>query len=382
MMKKPTRLLFVITGLSAGGAENMLCRLAIMHQQAGWEVMVISMTDGGWLVERMQAVGVKVLCLHLACRRPLPLVKSLFRLVTVAKKIFNFHANFLQGWMYHANFFSLFIRLLCPRAAVFWSVRAANVDLATEKITTAWMIRANSRLARWVRGTIFNSSNSEMLHREILNFQGVTTVIPNGFDVELFTPCHEKRLQIRQQLNASADTFLIGMVGRVDPVKNHVGFLTAFAQIAARFPQAQAVLVGRKAVVDNQALWALVVELNLQGRVHLCGEQTKMADWYPAFDLLVNCSFSEAFPNVIGEAMACEVPCVVTDVGDSAWVVGDTGVVVPVGDTTALQTGMEKLLALSAAARVQLGQHARQRIVENFSLVHIAQQYRTWYAVN
>lgn len=382
MMKKPTRLLFVITGLSAGGAENMLCRLAIMHQQAGWEVMVVSMTDGGWLADQMCAAGVKVLTLRLACRRPGPFLQSLGRLLKVARTIARFRPQIVQGWMYHANFFSLFIRPLCPQAVTFWSVRAANVDLQKEKITTAWMIRLNSYLARWVRGTVFNSSNSESLHRDTLDFQGLTGVIPNGFDVQVFSPNVAKRSMIRAQLSAAPETLLVGIVGRVDPVKNHAGFLAAFAALASKFPQAQAVLIGRKALPENTGLVVQIAELGLQGRVHLCGEQTNMADWYPALDVLVNCSFSEAFPNVIGEAMACEVPCVVTDVGDSAWVVGDSGVVVPAEDTVALQTGIEKLLALSAPARAQLGLRARQRIVENFSLSQIAQQYRSWYALN
>jgi glycosyltransferase involved in cell wall biosynthesis len=100
-----------------------------------------------------------------------------------------------------------------------------------------------------------------------------------------------------------------------------------------------------------------------------------------ALDMAVSASsYGEGFPNVLGEAMACGAPCVTTDVGDSALVVGDAGRVVKPNDPEALADAINDLLSLPASARQQLGAAARARIEAHFSLASVARQYAELYA--
>jgi glycosyltransferase involved in cell wall biosynthesis len=98
-----------------------------------------------------------------------------------------------------------------------------------------------------------------------------------------------------------------------------------------------------------------------------------------AMDIFCLSSASEAFPNVIGEAMAAGVPCVATDVGDSAMVIGDTGVVVLPQDEHALAAGIESLLTMPLENRRTLGANARARIEANFTLETAVEQYAALY---
>ena len=175
------------------------------------------------------------------------------------------------------------------------------------------------------------------------------------------------------------DALLIGLVARVHPIKDHANFLRAAALFAVTCPQALFVLVGDGADTSNSALGCLIDELQLRERVRLCGRRTDIAAINAALDIATSSSWSEAFPNAIGEAMACGVPCVATDVGDVREMIGDTGVVVPPRDAPALAAGWSQLAALDAPARRALGQRARQRVIERYSLKSVSDQYADLY---
>ena len=120
--------------------------------------------------------------------------------------------------------------------------------------------------------------------------------------------------------------------------------------------------------------------MGVRGNVRLLGPRTDIPAIAAALDVgVLSSAYGEGFPNVVGEAMACGVPCVVTDTGDSAAVVGDSGVVVPPRDPRALAGGVLRLLGLPAAERAALGAVARRRIEEQYSLGAVAARYQTLY---
>ncbi len=176
-------------------------------------------------------------------------------------------------------------------------------------------------------------------------------------------------------MSIAQDALAIGLVARVHPVKDHANFLRAAAQFAAEHTNAVFVLVGDGADQSNPELAGLIDELQLRDKVRLCGRRTDIAAVDNALDIASSSSWGEAFPNAIAEAMACGTPCVATDVGDVRDIIGETGVVVPPRDPIALSEGWARLAALGAEGRRELGQRARQRIIDRYSLAANAQAY-------
>jgi len=204
-------------------------------------------------------------------------------------------------------------------------------------------------------------------------------VIPNGIDVEQFGPSPKAYFKLRKDLHLGSSAVMIGLLGRYHPVKDHANFLRAAASVVAVKPDSHFLLAGSGVDEKNQELIRLIDEQNLTGRVHLLGEREDTADLMAALDIFALSSFEESCPNVIGEAMACGVPCVVTDVGDAALIIGDTGRVVPSGNSPALATALIELLELGHVGRRALGVTARTRVMELFTLESSVAQYESLY---
>jgi glycosyltransferase involved in cell wall biosynthesis len=161
-------------------------------------------------------------------------------------------------------------------------------------------------------------------------------------------------------------------------MKDQPGFVRAARLVADRMPSARCILAGR-GVPENAELRGLIRQLHLDDVVVLQPEVTDTPRFLASVDIAVSASYSEAFPNVVGEAMACGTPCVVTDVGESAMIVGDCGIVVPPRQPAALAEGVLALLNMPQEERRALGSRARRRILEHFSLASVVQQYERLY---
>jgi glycosyltransferase involved in cell wall biosynthesis len=204
-------------------------------------------------------------------------------------------------------------------------------------------------------------------------------VIPNGFDTDLFAPSETARVEIRSMLGLARSAVLIGLIGRYHPVKYHAGFLRVAARLGRAHPEVHFVLAGSGVDSHNCSLDSLIEESGLSGRVHLLGERKDIPRITAALDIAASASLSEAFPNVIGEAMSCAVPCVATNVGDTSHAIGDTGRVVSPKDEKAMEKALSELLNMGEASRRRLGLAARRRVIGLFSLPVVADRYRALY---
>jgi glycosyltransferase involved in cell wall biosynthesis len=169
------------------------------------------------------------------------------------------------------------------------------------------------------------------------------------------------------------------MIARYHPVKGQRYFIDAAAILATRHPTCKFLLVGAGCDKGNMELLAQLEKKGLEASVMLLGERSDVAKVVNALDVAVCASISESFPNAVGEAMACGVPCIVTDVGDCAYLVGDTGWVVPVADPVALAKAMEAAVQAPSSATGLRSAKARERIVALFSLDRITREYRDLY---
>lgn len=354
------KLLHIITGLETGGAEASLYKLVRHSSEHRIEHTVCSLKGHGPFGPKIVELGVPV---HELDGTVLGIVRGVRGLVA------RLQPTVVQGWMYHGNLAASLGRS-AGRVPILWNIR--QTLSRKEKPGTALAIRLGAALSHHPNCIIYNSMVAAIEHEALGYVKAKTRIIPNGFDTELFKPDCDAKLKIRSELGFAADVPLIGCVARVHPMKDHGNFLHAAKKVGTLKPEAVFVLVGRN--TDSPQLAKTICELGLQNNVRALGERSDIPAIMAALDILVvSSSWSEAFPNVVGEAMACGVPCVVTNVGDSSHIVGDTGLAVPSQDADALADGMLSLL--QGADLKALGTCARERIMRHYSIATMTEQY-------
>jgi glycosyltransferase involved in cell wall biosynthesis len=330
--------------------------------------IVVSMTDEGVLGARLRAAGVALETLGL--RRGRPSWAALSRLLAIIRRE---RPSVLQSWLYHADLLALVASLVAPQTRLVWNLRCSDMELGQY----SRQIRLVRRLLAWASSRpaaiIVNSEAGRRFHAALGYHPRAWAVIPNGFDVARFRPDPAARQSWRQRLGIAEEQAVVGMVARVDAMKDHATFLAAAALVAARGPDIAFVLAGR-------GTESLALPAALTGRLHALGERDDVAALLAALDLaILSSAFGEGFPNVLGEAMAAGVPCIATDVGDSAAIIGETGLVVPTRDPQALAAAILSWLDRDPAARHDAGEAARRRIVDHYALPAIVERYARLY---
>ncbi|MFO1412762.1 MAG: glycosyltransferase [Burkholderiales bacterium] len=366
------RIVYIITGTDVGGAEMALLKL-LGRLSPEFEPHVISMVPLGPVGRAMQELGVAVESLGMQRGRA-----GWRAFATLVRRLRVLQPDAVHTWMYHADLMGgLAARIAC-RAPVAWCVR--NSDLDGQRALTR-IVRACAALSRWVpRRIVCCSTVARDIHVRLGYRADRFVVIPNGFDLARFLPDSDARARIRRELRLPEQALVVGAVGRWHPQKDHVGLLRACANAMKRDERIHCVAVGEGVDVSNPVLAQEVKRLGLAPRVHLLGPRSDIPAVMAAFDVFVSASaFGEAFPNVVGEAMATGVPCVVTDVGDSRAIVGDTGVVVPPRDPSSLGKAIGDLLALDPGERSRRGLAARVRVAQVFDLGRVTEAYEAFY---
>lgn len=354
------RLLFVTAGLGRGGAEWFLVRLAGRLASRGHDCAVASLGSNGPLAAELASSSIPVFELGRG------VVSASWRLARCARA---FRPDVVQGWMYLANLAAcLAVRATGSRAALVWSVRQGLNDLETSPWLTRATIAWNARFSHLPFAIVYNAKSAARQH-ESSGFLSVRTrVVPNGIDVSSSRPDGDARLRIRASLGVPGGAFVVGFFARWHPVKNHRGFVDGAAIFARRRENARFVLAGAGVDAQNTALASRLREAGISESCVLLGERSDVAELLPAIDVATLASHGEALPNSMLEAMAAGVPCVAPDVGDIAELIGTSGVVVPAGDVSALAAGWEQLAAMPERERRLLGEQARARVVDRYSL--------------
>jgi glycosyltransferase involved in cell wall biosynthesis len=370
------RVLHVITSLDVGGAETMLVKL-LQELAADVPSAVVVLKDRGPLALPIEKLAVPIHFLGVR-RNRLPGPKAVLRLVSAARK---FRPNVVQGWMYHGNLAAwLASRILGGNPRFVMNVRQTLYDFSRERSLTRYVIKAGAMLSAAADAVIYNSVLSASQHEAVGYRREKRVLIPNGFDLDVLKPDPDVRAQVREEFKLDPAARLIGHVSRFHPMKDHATLLEAARLLVDRIGDAKFLLVGHGVTNENAELSAMVHRLGLVQNVIFAGERSDVPRIMAAIDLAVLPSaWGEGFPNVVGEAMATGVPCVVTDVGDSAMLVGDCGRVVPVRDPMALAHAMVEVLNSADSERADLGRRARERIRDNFALDRIAEMYRNTY---
>jgi glycosyltransferase involved in cell wall biosynthesis len=366
----------VITGLDTGGAETMLYRLLLHTDRAAYESEVISMTDIGAVGEKIRALGVPIRALGM--RRGVPNPLGVLRL---ARWLSQYSPDVVQSWMYQADLVSGLAARLAGGMPVAWGIHNAYLEPRSVKRIKLWTVRACIWSSGWLPSRIVCCSEaSREVHARLGYPQKKMIVVPNGADLAAFRPDPEARQSVCEELGLRVETPLIGLVARFDLPKDHRTFVQAAGLLHTRVPEAHFILCGDSITRENPQLTEWIDAARVRSRCHLLGRRLDMPRLSAALDVATSSSsFSEAWPLAVGEAMACGVPCAVTDVGDSSVIVGDTGRVVPPKNPQALADAWHGLLTLGPDERARLGQAARRRMEEHFDLLGAVAKYEKLY---
>lgn len=369
------RIAFIITGLSTGGAEMMLLKVLEQLDRQRFTPYVISLMSLGEIGQRIIALGIPVDAIGMNPGLPSP--SGFLRLVRILKRL---NPDVVHTWMYHADLLGGLAARLAGVSAVGWCIRNSNLDKDKTKLSTRAVVGLCASISKWIPSRILScSEQARQVHVDWGYAAEKMLVVPNGFDLDRFKPDRGSRQKIRTELGITDETPLIGLIGRFDPQKNHAGFFEAANVLRRNMPQVHFVLAGQGIDTGNPALMQDIRQAGVLKNTHLLGLRSDMPELMAALDILASSSNGEAFPNVLGEAMACGVPCAVTDVGDSAYIVGDSGRVVASGDMAGLAAALEALLALPPSDKTALGERARARVEKHFEIGAVVQIYEKFY---
>lgn len=370
------KLLFITTGTGIGGAERMLARLVESMDADRFAVEVLSLTELGPVGEEMKRHGLAVRSIGVPAR----ISGGVHALVRLGKEIRRARPDVVQTWMYHADLLGGIAARACG-VPVVWGVRQSNLDPRRSKRSTILVSRACARLSGRVPVRILCCSKAAIATHVALGYDEKKMLyVPNGFDADAFAPDPKASARFRELHRIPADAPIIGNLSRFDPQKDIETFLNAAARYVRRRADCRFVLAGRGMNPENAQLRALLDDAGISSSFLLLGEVDDVRNVLCAFDILtLTSAYGEGFPNVVGEAMLCRIPCVVTNIGDSASIVGEEGVVVEPGSPRAVAEAWDFILGLEPAARAARVSAGRSRIVRDFSISSVVRRYEQIY---
>jgi glycosyltransferase involved in cell wall biosynthesis len=354
MMNTPSmtpRIMHVITGLGAGGAESMLTALALAKAKDGPAPIVVSLTPGGPNVARLLDDGVPVH--QLGMRGAFSGGQGVFTLAGLIRRL---APDVVQGWMYHANLAASAAVALSGRrrqTKVYWGIRCSDMNLSDYGLALRLVVRMGGWSSRRPDAIIANSAAGVVVHRALGYTPRHFLLIDNGVDTDRFKSSSADRTAVRAELGLGQDDFVVAVAARYDPMKDYPTLLAALEQI----PSARAIIMGA----------GTPVALRESTQLRVLGRHDNVPRMLRAADVLVSSSaYGEGFSNAIAEGMATGLPVAATDVGDARRIVGGAGRIVPPRDPDALAAALRDLEALPE--RAALGAAARRRMVDLFAL--------------
>ena len=361
----------IIGSLNDGGAEAVLYRLCERNGKIKYNV--ISLFEEGKYGPMLKKTGVSVECLHLSPRRMN--AGSVIRLYKIIKKV---NPDVVQTWMYHANLIGGIIAKMAGVKRVFWSIHHTTLEYGDAKRLTIYTAKILAVLSKYLPAKIIMCAQKSIeVHAAMGYDKSKMVFIPNGYDLSKFRPVDENKNKLREALDIRSETLVLGMVGRYNSFKDHDNLLGALEILNKQQMKFICILVGKNIDENNPRLIKNIKDKGLFSHIKLLGVRSDIPALMNLFDLYILSSRSEAFPNVLAEAMSCGTPCVTTDVGDSAYIVGDTGWVVPPQNSSSLADAI--INAINELSNTdnweQRRLSARHRIADNFSIEKMNSSY-------
>lgn len=369
---QPVRVCHVITDLDTGGAERTVVNLILGLDRREFDSDVVTLIKPGDMAQRLADANIPITSLGMQRGRP-----SIFGLAALVRHLRATRPAILQTWLYHADLVGTAASYFSRSNKLVWNLRCTDMTRSTTENSIRWPVRLLALLSGRPDSVVVNSRQGARDHTALGYRPKKWVEIPNGVDLSQFRARRAERAGLRKRLGLDPSALVIGLIARFHPMKDVGTFLKAAAIFAKSQENARFVLCGYGFGPDNDELANIIDGLRLRDRTVLLGLRSNTEDIYPALDVLALSSiYGEGFPNVLCEAMACGVPCVATDIGDSAEIIGDCGVIVSPRDPAALALGWRTVVEQGPE---KLGERARDRVTARFGLEQMCAQYRSLY---
>lgn len=374
-MTTPIHITHVIVGLDVGGAERFLLRLIESHHNdPRYRHRVISLTGKGTLGPRLEEQGIAVTSLGMKSIKDTP------RTYARLKRELKAHRpDVLQCWMYYADLLGGLAARRLGIKHVLWGIRNSHFESGGTRLKRA--VRKICAIAsHHLPWRIVCVAESALEVHALAGYDRARMeVIHNGYDLNAFCYSDIGRHSLRRELNIPPDSLVIGSVGRYSAAKDHHTFVQAADAAMKQRRGLSFMLVGRDLNQGNQELARQIAATHMPERFLLLDQRSDVNSCLSAMDVFCLHSRTEGFPNALGEAMCAARPCITTDVGDARLLLGQAGLVVPPGDVEALTQAMIHMADLDARQRQDMGEQARQRIAEHYTLGHAIDQFEFIY---
>jgi glycosyltransferase involved in cell wall biosynthesis len=365
------KIFHIIVGLNNGGAEVSLFKICKYDKIN--EHTVVSFMNLGKYGKELIKIGVKVYCLNIQKNN-----YSILKFFYLVNFIRLQKPDLVQTWMYHADLFGSLASRIAGVKNIFWNIRNSNLDYVKAKKRTIWIAKLLSSFSYWLPKKIIVCANrARKIHEDLGYCKKKMYFIPNGYDLSILKPTISKDINIRKKFKLKKNIILLGTIARFDPQKDHINLLRALFLLKSKHLDFYCVFVGPGMNNNNKILRKEIQKLNLNNFIGLMGPSSKIPEIMTELDIhILPSEFGEAWPNVVAEAMACKTPCIVTNVGDSANIVGKTGIVVPPKNPKLLSDAIFFLLrefgTKSWSSRCK---QARLRVKKNFGISKMILSY-------
>jgi glycosyltransferase involved in cell wall biosynthesis len=362
----------VITSLDVGGAEMALYRLILEFRGSEYAHTVIALTPEGGMYTRFVEAGIHLIVLDVR-RSPVRHILRLYHLMRTLRP------DIVQTWLYHADFLGGLAARIAGNRNVIWGIRTTDVDVGCAR-ATGIIRQLCASLSCWIPHTIVCVAEAARRSHSLAGYDlARMVVVGNGFDTSTLTASERQRSELRLQCGFDADAIVVGTLGRFNLDKDHANFVEAAGRLVRRHDRLRFLMVGKNLDANNADLMQWITDTGYADRFVMLGERADVSVCLAAMDIFCLSSRTEAFPNVVGEAMAMGLPCVATDVGDVALLMADTGVLVPKADSDALACGLAGLMAHGPDYWKQMGKRARERILATFTMGRVRERFELIY---
>jgi len=366
------KIVHIISGLQVGGAERSLFNICNSSLNDSFKQYVICLGNRGYYSQKIEEIGLEIYHINFSSWH---FFKSLIKFITVLKKI---SPNIIQGWMNHGNFASILALLILNfKPIIYWNIRQSFYKNKNDLFYTKFLFLFNIVFSRIPKKIIINSNISKIQLQNFGFHVDSFKFIPNGFDSNYWVRDLSFRKLKRENLGIKNLDFVIGYVGRYHSMKNIILLLKAFEIISINLPNTKLVIIGQKEN-DFNKFEKQIFDRIPKNQIILLNQMYDVNKYYSLFDLFILCSVSEGFPNVLGEAMSCELCCISTNVGEASALLQDVGLIIPVDDLDALVREITNCIENLEITKNR-GGGARNKIIKSYSLQNTVNQYFNLY---
>ena len=366
------KVVHIITGLGDGGAEHTLFKIC-KYDNVNNHV-VISLKGPGKYYSLLKRLGIEVYCLNINI--------FFYKFFFLIKLLYTLRPDIVQTWLVHGDLIGGIAARLAGIKNILWNIRYSNFEIKKAKLTTILIVKILIKLSYVIpQSIIVVSKKAKKIYERSGYDKKKLILIPNGYDLLILKPSKLQKRFFKKKYKIKKSTLVIGNIARHDPKKDHLNLLNSLSIVRSKNINFICILAGSNIDRNNISLVTKIKELKLSNYVKLIGQKDNIIEIMNGLDIYIqSSSYGEGFPNVVAEAMACGVSCVVTDVGDAAFIVGKTGVVVPPNNSIQLANALEKTIRKIGTKDLKNKSYkSRLRIKENFDIIKMIKLYnKSW----